>query len=175
MRAGTHDDPAPVPMTAARAAHSVRLMSDTVTTIELAPQRRPWWRRGARWAHLACAALVVVGVVAQVYLIGAYVFGAGQDVLEAHRQVGFTTHAVECLVLVAALVAWLPRTDLLLSLALAVLGTAQIALASAHAWTGGLHPLLALVVLGLAAQLARRAMPVQHWTFVRRRKRRQHP
>lgn len=130
-----------------------------MSTIELAPRRGAWWRRGARWTHLGCAALVVLGVVVQVYLIGAYIFGAGQDVLEAHRQVGFSTHLFECLVLVAALVAWLPRRDLLLSLALAVLGTAQIALASAHAWAGGLHPLFALVVLVLAAQLLRRGMP----------------
>src|SRR3954447_3965344 len=114
-----------------------------MTTIELAAVRAPWWRRAARWTHLGSAALVVLAVFVQVYLIGAYLFGAGQDVLEAHRTVGFTTHLFECLVFVA----WLPRTELLLSLGLAVIGTAQIALASAHAWTGGLHPLFALVVL----------------------------
>jgi hypothetical protein len=126
--------------------------------IELAPVRAPWWRRTARWAHLACAALVAIAVFVQVYLIGAYLFGAGSGLLEAHRSVGFTAHLVECLVLIAALVAWLPRTDILLSLALAVLGTAQIALASAHGWTGGLHPLFALVVLVLSARLVRRGL-----------------
>ena len=130
-----------------------------MSTIELAPQRAPWWRRAARWTHLVSAALVALAVFAQVYLIGAYIFGAGQDVLEAHRSVGFTAHLFECLVFVAALVAWLPRTDVLLSLALAVIGTAQIALASAHGWTGGLHPLFALVVLMLAALILRRAVP----------------
>ena len=134
-----------------------------MTTIELAPRRVGWWRRAADWAHIGLAALVVIAVVAQVYLIGAYLFGAGQDLLEAHRQVGFSAHLVECLVLVAALVAWLPRTDLLLSLALAVLGTAQIALASAHGWTGGLHPLFALVVLTLAAWLVRRGLERVRW------------
>jgi hypothetical protein len=130
-----------------------------MTTIELAPVSAPWWRRAARWTHLGCAALVVVAVFVQVYLIGAYVFGAGSDALEAHRQVGFTTHLVECLVFIAALVAWLPRNDILLSLALAVLGTVQLALASGHGWTGGLHPLFALLVLALAAQIMRRALP----------------
>jgi glucose-6-phosphate-specific signal transduction histidine kinase len=128
-----------------------------MTTIELV--RAPWWRTAARWTHLGSAALVAVAVFAQVYLIGAYIFGAGQDVLEAHRSVGFSTHLVECLVFIAALVAWLPRTDILLSLALAAIGTAQIALASAHGWTGGLHPLFALVVLALAAQIVRRGLP----------------
>jgi hypothetical protein len=134
-----------------------------MTTIELAPRRVAWWRRMADRAHVVLAALVAFAVFAQVYLIGAYLFGAGHDVLEAHRSVGFSAHLVECLVLVAALVAWLPRTDLLLSLALAVLGTAQIALASAHGWTGGLHPLFALVVLTLAAWLIRRGLERVRW------------
>ena len=67
-------------------------------------------------------------------------------------------HGLELLLLVAALVARLPRRDLGLSLLLAVIGTVQISLASAHAWTGGLHPLFALVVLTLAATLARRSL-----------------
>jgi hypothetical protein len=62
-----------------------------------------------------------------------------------------------CVLLLAALLAWLPRTDLALSAALAALGTVQIALAGSTRWVGGLHPLLALVVLGLAATLASRA------------------
>jgi len=60
------------------------------------------------------------------------------------------------LLLVAALVAWLPRADLTLSAVLAVLGTVQIALAGSTRWVGGLHPLFALVVLTLAATLASR-------------------
>jgi hypothetical protein len=134
-----------------------------MTTIELAPQRVAWWRRAAARVHVGLAALVVLAVFVQVYLIGAYLFGAGQDLLEAHRSVGFSSHLVECLVLVAALVAWLPRTDLLLSLALAVLGTAQIALASAHGWTGGLHPLFALLVFTLAAWLVHRGLERVRW------------
>jgi hypothetical protein len=56
-------------------------------------------------------------------------------------------------VLVAALLAWLPARDLLLSLLLAVVGTAQVALADGHRWVGALHPLGALVVLTIAAIL----------------------
>src|SRR5690242_8602178 len=112
-------------------------------------------RRAASWIHLALAALVVVGVFLQVYLIGEYIFGAGTGALDAHRAIGFTVHALEVLILVAALLAWLPRRRVWLSLVLAVVGTAQIALASATAWTGALHPLFALVVLTLAAMLVR--------------------
>lgn len=139
-------------------------MSDTPAPIELAPQRRSrasgalrGVRVGGRWVHLALTLAVVLGVFVQVYLIGAYIFGAGQGALDAHKTAGWTVHGFEMLVFVAALVAWLPRIDLALSLLLAVVGTVQVALASEHRWVGGVHPLLALVVVGLAAALARRA------------------
>jgi hypothetical protein len=133
-------------------------MSETAP-IEIAARRRSTpggVRRTAAWLHLVAAAAIAAGVFAQVYLIGAYVFGAGQGALDAHRSVGFATHGIEVLVLVLALAARLARTDVLLSLALAVTGTAQIALASSERWIGALHPLLALVVLTLAATLVRR-------------------
>jgi hypothetical protein len=113
-------------------------------------------RGGALWAHLGLAVLVVAGVFAQVYLIGAYIFGAGPEALDAHRTVGFTVHGFEVLILLAALVAWLPRADLGLSLLMAVGGTVQLALAAAVKWTGALHPLGALFVLVLGSLLVRR-------------------
>jgi hypothetical protein len=128
------------------------------TPIELAPRRAAWLREGAGWVHLALALAIVLGVFVQVYLIGAYIFGAGQVALDAHRATGFTVQGLEILVLVAALIARVPRRDLGLSLALAVIGTAQAGLANAHGWTGGLHPLFALVVLTLAVTLARRSL-----------------
>jgi hypothetical protein len=113
-------------------------------------------RRGAGWLHLALALAIGLGVFVQVYLIGAYIFGAGSAALDAHTDVGFTVHGLEVLLFLAALVAWLPRGDVGLSLLMALLGTTQIALADAHGWTGGLHPLGALLVLVLAAAIARR-------------------
>jgi hypothetical protein len=115
-------------------------------------------RRVAAGAHLILALAIGAGVLAQVYLIGAYIFGAGPGALDAHRSLGFGVHGLELLTLLVALIAWLPRADRWLSLALAAIGTVQIALAGAHAWTGGLHPLGAMVVLGLAAVLAQRGM-----------------
>ena len=84
--------------------------------------------------------------------------------LNAHRSVGFTIHGLEVLLPLAAFIACLPCTDLLLSLLLVVVGTAQITLAEAHRWAGGLHPLGAMLVLAVASVLAtrslqRRAMP----------------
>ena len=140
-------------------------MTDAPAPIELAARRPPTARRvlraicaGARWLHLALAVAIVLGVFVQVYLIGAYIFGAGQGALDAHETIGFTAHGLEVLVFVAAIGAWLPRRDLGLSLLLAVIGTVQVSLASGHRWVGGLHPLLALVVLSLATTLAVRAI-----------------
>ena len=140
-------------------------MTTTPAPIELAPKRTATASRllhtirtGARWLHLALTLAIVLGVFVQVYLIGAYIFGAGQGALDAHETVGFTIHGLEVLVFVTAIGAWLPRRDLGLSLLLAVIGTVQVSLASGHRWVGGLHPLLALVVLSLAATLALRAI-----------------
>jgi hypothetical protein len=113
-------------------------------------------RRGAAWLHLALALAIALGVFLQVYLIGAYIFGAGSEALDAHTNVGFTVHGLQVLLFLVALVAWLPRADVGLSLLMALLGTTQIALADAHGWTGGLHPLGALLVLVLAAAIVRR-------------------
>jgi hypothetical protein len=113
-------------------------------------------RRGAAWLHLALALAIALGVFVQVYLIGAYIFGAGSEALDAHTAVGFTVHGLEVLLFLVALAAWLPRADVGLSLLMALLGTTQLALADAHGWTGGLHPLGALLVLALATVIARR-------------------
>lgn len=140
-------------------------MNEAPAPIELVPTRRArvarvlgTIRAAGRQAHLALALAVILGVMVQVYLIGAYFFGAGQGALDAHRTAGWTVHGIEMLVFVAALIAWLPRVDLVLSLLLAVIGTVQVSLASGSRWVGGLHPLFALVVLGLAAALALRAV-----------------
>jgi hypothetical protein len=133
--------------------------------IELAPSPRRTSGRvlhairvGARWAHLALSLAIVLGVFVQVYLIGAYIFGAGEGALDAHRSTGFAVQGLELFVFLTALAAWLPRRDVLLSLLLAIVGVVQAGLASAERWVGGLHPLLALVVLALATALARRAI-----------------
>jgi hypothetical protein len=102
------------------------------------------------WVHLALAGLIVAGVFAQVYLIGAYIFGAGQGALDAHRPLGFTVHGFEVLLFLAALLAWPFSVDLALSL--------LVTLADSRGWVGGLHPLGALVVLALAVVVARRGL-----------------
>jgi hypothetical protein len=143
-------------MRGAAAVHTVAVMSSTTKRLPPARGRLHALRRGATWMHLALALAIALGVFLQVYLIGAYIFGAGSDALAAHSDVGFTVHAFEVLLFLVALVAWLPRADVGLSLLMALLGTTQIALAEADGWTGGLHPLGALLVLMLAAAIVRR-------------------
>lgn len=114
-------------------------------------------RQGAAWVHAALAVAVVLAVFVQVYLIGAYLFGAGSGALNAHKSAGFIAHSIELAIPIVALLAWLPRREIVLSVGLAVVGTAQVALADAHRWVGALHPLGALIVLTMAALLARRS------------------
>lgn len=115
-------------------------------------------RGAAGLVHLSLAVLIVLAVFAQVYLIGAYIFGAGEGALEAHASVGWSTHTAEVVLFLMALMAWLPRTDLILSFALVAIGTVQVILAGSVEWVGGLHPLFALVVLITAAALAHRGL-----------------
>jgi len=116
---------------------------------------------GARTAGLrataALAALVGIGVFVQVYLIASYIFGA--DALDAHEAVGGITHLVEILVFLAALVGWWKDWRMVgLAFLLPVLGTVQVAFSDGDDWVGGLHGLLALFVLVLAAIIHVRAM-----------------
>lgn len=119
----------------------------------------PGWSRPLRWAVLIAATLVVVGVFVQVYLIGAYVRGAGEDALDAHRWAGNAVQGLQALVLLAALAGmWRRWADIGLAIALLAVGTVQIGLAEGEEWVGGLHAFLALVVLVLATVIAHRAV-----------------
>lgn len=116
-------------------------------------------RRPFLWIHLVLATLVVVGIFVQVYLIASYIFGAGEDALDAHENLGSAVHGVEILVFLAAIGAyWRRWWEIGLSFALAAIGTIQLGLADADDWAGGLHGLFALFVLVLAAVIAHRSM-----------------
>jgi hypothetical protein len=115
-------------------------------------------RRGGGYLHLLLAGLIVLAVCVQVYLIGAYVFGAGTDALDAHKDLGWTAHTMELVLFLMSLIAWLPGRDIALSLGLAVIGTVQVTLASGSEWVGALHPLLALAVLALAWLILQRGL-----------------
>lgn len=111
------------------------------------------------------ASIIVIGVFLQAYFIASYFSGAGESALDAH---GFTggvvVHASELLVFLSSLLAfWGLWRWVGLSFLLFLLGTVQIFLAPpeedrASGWVHGLHGLLALFVLVLAAYLAHRDM-----------------
>lgn len=115
--------------------------------------------RAFQWVTFVLADLVAIGVVLQVYFIAAYFFGAA-DALDVHEGLGGAVHGVEILVFLAAIGAFWKRWGLVgLALSLPVIGTVQLAFTeSDEGWVGGLHGLLAVAVLVIAAVIGHRAM-----------------
>lgn len=115
--------------------------------------------RAFLWITLVLATLVAVGVILQVYFIASYAFGAGEDALDIHKDLGGIVHGIEVLTFIATIGAfWRRWWDIGLGFLLGALGTVQLALAESDDWVGGLHGLFALVVFVLAAVIAHRAM-----------------
>ena len=82
------------------------------------------------WGTSIFAALAVIGMIIQVYLIGGYLFGEGSGWLDAHRDFGKLTHLFYVLTFLAALVgAWPNWRATGWPFALAVLGSIQAFLA----------------------------------------------
>ena len=119
--------------------------------IELAPAPRA--RRVAVRVQFVLAGAIVAAVIVQIYLIGAYIFGAGQGALDAHRSVAsphmrsnsssWSAHWSR-----GATGRWLLRWP----------SSAPCKSRSPGApVAGGLHPLFAMIVLALAGAIATRA------------------
>ena len=111
-------------------------------------------RRGATAVYHWVALLILAGGVVQFLLAGAGVFGA--ESFEAHKSLGWILHTASIIVVIAAIVG--PRTQraIVLSIALFVVFTIQVMLPGAQddaPWVAAFHPVLALAVLGLAAQI----------------------
>jgi hypothetical protein len=115
--------------------------------------------RGFQWAVLILSGLVALGVFLQVYFISSYIFGAGTDALDLHKDIGGIVHGVELLVFIAALVGfWKKWADVGWAFALALIGTVQLGFSDGDDWVGGLHGLLALFVLVIAGIVSHRTM-----------------
>ncbi len=125
-------------------------------------------RRAATWVNLIFSSVVVIGVFLQAYFIASFGTGAGETARDMHEFTGFAVvHPAELLVLISGLVAfWRVWRWAGLSVLLFALGTVQIFLAPAadadrmSGWIHGLHGLLAIFVLTLAAIIAHHAMRV---------------
>jgi hypothetical protein len=114
-------------------------------------------RRGFSIAYSAAAWLVVALGVVQFLLAGAGVFGATS--FSAHETVGGILHGITILVFLLAIAGPRTRRDIGMGLGLAVLTTIQISLPSVRddaPWVAAFHPVLALLVLGLAAHIGAR-------------------
>ena len=119
-------------------------------------------RRPFVWISLVLCWIVVVGVVVQLYLIAAWVFGEG-GALDAHKTVGgAVVHPAEVLVFLVALGGWWGNwRNVAVSFGLALLGTIQVFFAGSvtdpgNGYVHGFHGGLALFVAALAAWIARR-------------------
>jgi hypothetical protein len=110
------------------------------------------------WGTFVFAALAVVGMLVQVYLIGGFIFGEGSGWLDAHKDLGMLVHLFYVLTFVAALVgAWPNWRSTGWPFGLAVLGTIQAFLAGGgnvggddgalHAFHAGLVPIVFVIAL----------------------------
>ena len=131
-------------------------------------------RHGARTVMKWFAALYVVLIVVQVFLAGEGIFGlnnikhsddcnkgvahcvANSKTLDAHRGLGFfLTMPGALLFLIVALLAWHPTTRVrVVSIVLPFLAFFQMILAGLGRWASGLHPVNAILLLGLFGWLA---------------------
>jgi hypothetical protein len=118
-------------------------------------------RRRALWTSLVLAVLVAVGVVVQIYLIAAWIFGEG-GALSAHEDLGNVVHPLEVLVFIAGLAAWWGTwRNVVWSFALPLVGTIQVVLVGdlgkpGNGYVHGLHGGLAIFVAALALVIAQR-------------------
>jgi hypothetical protein len=114
------------------------------------------------WATSVLAALVAVGILVQLYLIGAYAFGE-LDALDTYGDLGRPVHVLEIVVFVAALIAvWPAWRTTAWPFLLAVIGSVQAFLAAGGVdegsdWVHAFHAALAPIVLLIAILVAWRA------------------
>ena len=114
-------------------------------------------RKGLSTAYSGLAWVCVALGVAQFFLAGLGIFGASS--FSAHEGVGYLFHTLAVIVFLLALAG--PRTgrDIGMGLLLAVLATLQTYLPQLRGdapAVAAVHPLLALILLGLAAHIGSR-------------------
>ena len=130
-------------------------------------------RRGARSVMKWFAGLYAVLIVVQVFLAGEGIFGlnnikhsddcdkhpalcaGNSNTLDPHRALGFfLTFPGAILFLIVALLAWHPNTRVrVVSIVLPFLAFVQMLLPGAGRWVAGLHPVNAILLLGLFSWL----------------------
>jgi Family of unknown function (DUF6220) len=112
------------------------------------------------WGTFVFAALAVIGMAIQVYLIGGFIFGE-TGWLDTHKSLGMIVHGFYVLTFVAALIGLWPNWRATgWPFALAALGTVQAFLAgggnvggddgAVHAFHAGLVPIVFVIALLIA-------------------------
>jgi hypothetical protein len=116
-------------------------------------------KRGFRIAHLVVGSLVLAGIIAQPFLIGLFFFGAVRNP-DLHTAVGYSLFEFGIpLLLITALLARLPKQELLFTLLLMVDIFVQILLVNLRdvsSVIAALHPLNAFALLLIAITVVRR-------------------
>jgi uncharacterized protein DUF6220 len=116
-------------------------------------------KRTFRITHLVVSSLVLAGIVAQPFLIGLFLFGAVHNA-DLHTAVGYTLFEFGIpLLLIAALLGRLPKTEMLLTLLLMVdifLQILFVNLRDTSSVLAALHPLNAFALLLIAITVVRR-------------------
>jgi hypothetical protein len=118
-------------------------------------------RRAFLWVSFVLTWVVLIGIVVQLYLIAAYIFGEG-GALDTHKSVGGAiVHPAEILVFLVSFGAWWGNwRNIAVSFSLALVGTAQVFFAGdvggKHGYVHGLHGGLVLFVVAIAWYIARR-------------------
>ncbi len=127
-------------------------------------------KRGFRIAHMVVASLVLAGIVAQPFLIGLFLFGA-LDNPDLHLVVGYSLFEFGIpLLLITALLARLPKNEMLLTLLLMVDIFVQILLVNLRDTSpalAALHPLNAFALLLIAIAVVRRDRTLLRGTEVK--------
>jgi Family of unknown function (DUF6220) len=116
-------------------------------------------KRGFRITHMVVASLVLAGIIAQPFLIGLFFFGAVRNP-DLHTAVGYSVFEFGIpLLLITALLARLPKQELLFTLLLMVDIFVQILLVNLRdvsSVLAALHPLNAFALLLIAITVVRR-------------------
>jgi hypothetical protein len=116
-------------------------------------------RRGFRIAHLVVAILVLAGVVVQPFLVGLFLFDA-VNTNDLHTAVGYGLFEVGIpLLLISALLARLPRNEMLLTLLLMAdifLQVLLVGLRDSSSVLAALHPLNAFALLLISISVVKR-------------------
>ena len=115
-------------------------------------------QRLGTWGVFLFAAAATVGVVFQVFFIGAYIFGE-HDALDIHKNLGKLVHLCYVLTFVASFIgAWPNWRRTAWPFGLAVLGTIQAFLAGGgddvSGWVHAFHAALVPLVFVLAIRIA---------------------